>query len=304
MPGSTGRCTDDARLRQDPPLGTAPLTSRWLLIEHPGPWRTDAFGGAGLPGAVREALSRAAHAVRGRVLLIRRPGRAPKQDLRAWAVSVGGLGSVWGRWREPDDLLAAGEVLQSPPAELDVSTDPVLLVCAHGVHDVCCALRGRPLAAALAGRWPELTWECSHVGGCRFAANLILLPDGAYYGNLEPAAAVQVVEQHLAGRVSIDELRGLARHPPVAQAAFGAAHARWGPFGANEVQVRRIAQIEVDQWEIDLVLPARPAVRMIVQTSARPPAFLTCRAPRATSAVAYDVTSVRELREPGDTTVT
>ena len=33
--------------------------------------------------------------------------------------------------------------------------DPVFAVCTHGRHDTCCAERGRPAAAALAGAHPS-----------------------------------------------------------------------------------------------------------------------------------------------------
>jgi len=29
-----------------------------------------------------------------------------------------------------------------------VDQQPLYLVCTHGTHDVCCAVRGRPVAAA------------------------------------------------------------------------------------------------------------------------------------------------------------
>lgn len=296
-PGYAARCADTARAREDPPLGTAPLTRRWLLIEHPGPWRAEAFGGAELPDRVRGRLTAAARAARARVLLIRRPGRGHSRHSRAWAVSQGGSGTVWGRWREPADLHAAAEVLEHSWTDLDSDPRPVLLVCTHGVHDACCAIRGRGVAAGLAEHWPEETWECSHLGGCRFAANVIVLPDGVYYGNLDPAQAVQVVEEHRAGRVVAGYLRGPARYPPVAQTAVGVAHLRWGPFGANDVRVRRIEQVAADRWEIDLLLPSGSGLGMTVQTSARPTAQLTCQAAQSTSAVSYAVTSVRELPE-------
>ena len=57
-------------------------------------------------------------------------------------------------------------------------------MCTHGRHDACCAERGRPVAAALTAARPEQTWEVSHVGGDRFAANLLVLPEGLYYGQV------------------------------------------------------------------------------------------------------------------------
>jgi hypothetical protein len=47
---------------------------------------------------------------------------------------------------------------------------------------VCCARLGVPLAQALAARHPGPVWETTPVGGHRFAANLVLLPHGLYYG--------------------------------------------------------------------------------------------------------------------------
>lgn len=295
-PTTVVRCADTARDRQDPPIGTAPPTRRWLLIEHPGPWRIDAIRGAGFPPVLREELAVAANAAQARILLIRRPGRpARDQQSRAWAVSVGGSGTSWGRWRAPEDLRAAGEALARSAGDVGGSDHPVLLICTHGIHDTCCAVRGRPVAAALARRWPESTWECSHVGGDRFAPNVIVLPDGVYYGSLNPADAVQTVEDHLVGRVTAAFLRGVANVPPVAQAAVGMAHRRYGPLGVNDVLVDGIEQVDADRWLIDLIVADGPAVQMTVQTSARPPARLTCRAPLATSAVAYDVIDVREV---------
>ena len=67
---------------------------------------------------------------------------------------------------------------------------PGLRVCTHGRHDTCCAERGRPVAAALAAAHPELTWEVSHIGGDRFAANALVLPHGLYYGRLDADSVV------------------------------------------------------------------------------------------------------------------
>src|SRR4029453_5830608 len=59
-----------------------------------------------------------------------------------------------------------------------------------GRHGACCAERGRPVAAALAQAHPEETWEVSHIGGDRFAGNLLVLPNGLYYGRLDPGPAL------------------------------------------------------------------------------------------------------------------
>ena len=69
------------------------------------------------------------------------------------------------------------------------------------------------MAAALTASHPEQTWEVSHVGGDRFAANVLALPEGLYYGRMEPGTASQVATLHEEGRVDIDRLRGRASYP-------------------------------------------------------------------------------------------
>ena len=86
---------------------------------------------------------------------------------------------------------------------------PYVLVCTNGRHDACCATFGRPLARALReSRWGEHTWECSHVGGDRFAANLVVLPDGLYFGRCDVGDAERVLNAYERGRLDLPNFRG------------------------------------------------------------------------------------------------
>jgi hypothetical protein len=100
-----------------------------------------------------------------------------------------------------------------------ISHEPVYLVCTHGRHDACCAVRGRPVAAALASAFPERTWECSHIGGDRFAANVVVLPHGLFYGHVPPVRAVELARHYDKGLVVPDLLRGSGAFTPPVQAA-------------------------------------------------------------------------------------
>lgn len=288
------RCAGSARDRADPPLGTAPRTLRWLLLEHDGPWRSDALAGSGLPEDLLGRLNGAAVRADGRILLIRRPGRQRRSRRRRWAVADAVAGTVWGDWSRPDDLEEAAEVLGGEPWT-GGQADPVLLVCTHGVHDTCCALRGRPVAAVLHEQWPDATWECSHVGGDRFAANVVVLPDGVYYGNLDAGDASGVFAEHLEGRMDIAHLRGLARFTPVVQVAVGALLERYGPFPAAAVTDADAYATAADRWVVEVGVSGQPRRRVTVATSPRPAAALTCHAARRTSAVGYEVVEVATL---------
>jgi len=309
-------CADGARERGDDLVGTAAPAHRWLLVEHPGPWAVDALAGSGIDKEVQDRLRLAAHRSGARILLVRRPGRQPARRRRSWAVVDAGSTAVrWGAWSAGEDLLEAAVALSDvtaasggPGGAPGTAADgdapgpgqPLLLVCAHGRHDTCCAVRGRPVADQLGQRWPDATWECSHVGGDRFAANLMVLPDGACYGNLDADSAVDVVTAHLQGRVDVDHLRGVSTQPPVAQAAIAAALRRFGPAALSQVGVGGVEPRGSETWRVTLTGtgPVPRRVEATVLRTRTAPARLTCRAAGPTTAFRYEVPDLRQVGAP------
>ncbi|SEC93457.1 hypothetical protein SAMN04489844_3289 [Nocardioides exalbidus] len=290
----TFRCSDDAAARHDPALGTAPPQRDWLLVEHPGPWPVTAPFGADLPTPLLRALGHPGL----RTLFVRRHGRegaaAAMSGPRRWFRAHSGLVRT-GVWEHPDDLLASlGDGVE---AGGEPHADPLLLVCTHGVHDACCAIKGRPLAAALARRWPDETWECSHLGGDRFAPTVLVLPDLACYGGMPAESAVPTLEAHLAGHVQTRWLRGVAGLHPAEQVALGEVHERWGPAAATAAVPRLVEQdgtFDAGRWTVEVLGddPLPPAVRVVIASSRRDEALLTCRTTRPTRAVQWDVVTV------------
>ncbi|OLT44910.1 hypothetical protein BJF86_10745 [Serinicoccus sp. CNJ-927] len=309
------RCSDAARERADPLPGTAPPQPRLLLVEVPGGWPFDAL--QALPDDVRDDVARESAAAWARVLLIRRPGEQHRRvgPWRWYAVDPGappGSRVVRGAWSSGAELLtgtarlrqmageAAARATAAEPVGLtDASADDeqLLLVCTHGRKDVCCAVRGRPVAAALQEAWPDQTWECSHTGGDRFAANLLVLPDGACYGALDPGTAARLVRDHREGVPSVAHLRGALGQHRVVQSAVLAALARWQvpwdavhPLGAPvELPVEAPAGDDRDdgaapvvgRWHTDVRVRGQGAWRATGVERLAAPQRLTCRAPRA-----------------------
>lgn len=210
----TFRCSAASEDRAESMAGTASTVRSFLLVEHPGPWGVDALRDARLPDGIGPELRARAAATRTKVLLIRRPSGASKvaEGVRVFAAYTH-HSEPWLETTVLDDLhgvhdleleaLAAGRSLGLTP-----HTEPVLAVCTHGRHDTCCAERGRPVAAGLAQAFPEQTWETSHIGGDRFAANLLVLPHGLYFGRLEADTARGVARLLAAGELDLDHLRG------------------------------------------------------------------------------------------------
>ncbi|HET9872443.1 MAG TPA: sucrase ferredoxin [Propionibacteriaceae bacterium] len=294
-PTSAFRCSVAAERRGDSQVGTAPPARRWLLIEHRGPWAFAAVASSGIDPLVLAELQQAADRAAARILLIRRPGRREATGARSWAVVSHEGAAVWGTWSADDQLRTAVEALGMPPAS--GQADPVLLVCAHGLHDPCCAVRGRPVAAALQQQWPEWTWECSHVGGDRFAPNVVVLPDGAYYGGVGVLDAVTTIRAHLEGAVQAQHLRGLSTMSPPAQAAVVAAHARYGPAGARQISVAEVHRVGDHRFAVAIrgsgTVPAQ--LHAVVRARRLPDALLTCRASAETSSLDYVVETLEPL---------
>jgi hypothetical protein len=245
------RCAEVADAAGDAREGTAPPADRWFLIEHPGPWGRVAFAQSGLGGAVVTAVDRWARARSGRVLLVRRPGRrTPGATPRRWfrVDSRPGHESVRsGTFVGDDELVAALDDPGEPHGGLH-------LVCAHGRHDTCCAVRGRPVAAALAAADPDRTWECSHVGGCRFAPAVVLLPHGFVFGGAPPADAVTLVKDYAAGRVDPRWLRGRSSLGPAVQAAQHHARSATGALGVDALRPVGLTSSGT-RWRVELADP-------------------------------------------------
>ncbi|MGB0101483.1 MAG: sucrase ferredoxin, partial [Nocardioides sp.] len=190
-PSPTFRCAAQSLLRDEPVTGTATHVRTWLLLEHVGPWGDTALRDARLPDGLGPALVAQARTHRAKVLLIRRFSSRPDGPaLRVFAAHADPVapriesGTVADA-REVLDL-DLGAFRTGGTSGLAPYDGSILCVCTNGRHDSCCAERGRPVARALDQAHPEETWEVSHIGGDRFAANMVVLPHGLYYGRLDP----------------------------------------------------------------------------------------------------------------------
>jgi hypothetical protein len=73
---------------------------------------------------------------------------------------------------------------------------------------------------ALVAARPEQAWQCSHVGGDRFAANLVVLPHGLYFGHVTSESALEVADAIERGELVLDLLRGRSVDAPAVQSAL------------------------------------------------------------------------------------
>lgn len=222
-------CSDQSLARDDPMFGTASAGSSWLMLELEGPWGQHAFlqSPTVIDPDLGRAIVRRAEAAKMRIAAIRRHGRRSDTPRWRWYVAQADPGR---------EALYHGEV-DDPREYLNLALDgsdgelvegPLVAVCAHGKHDQCCAVRGRAAVSAIAAEYPESTWECSHLGGDRFAATMLVLPVGLCYGRVDSTDAVDLIARYHDGRLNDDFLRGRTSLPHAVQAAQHFARQQWG----------------------------------------------------------------------------
>ena len=243
-------CAETSRAHAESLHATASRVDTWILLEYRGLWAHDAVDGSTLSPALKAYL--VAERVRlphARILFVRRPERRTKDGLIAYVARSTESERELRRLEleRHDDLL--GLDLETAGTPVD---HPLFLVCTHGKHDRCCSRFGRPLYDAVREQVDEgWAWQSSHVGGDRFAGNLVVLADGVYYGRVEPADAWVVVEAALERRVYLPLYRGRSCYGFAAQAAELAVRETTSLLGVDDVKVRSIARA-ADGWRADV----------------------------------------------------
>jgi hypothetical protein len=247
-------CSDISRENDEPLGATASRIDRWLLVEYRGLWSSDALTGSGLSDQVKARLRelRAAHP-RTRLLFIRRPDRRHHHRLNVYVADSRegreGLGRL--EISHHEDLRTLDPWTAAAP-----TAESLFLACTHGKHDPCCARYGRPLFEALNEQLdPESAWQCTHVGGDRFAGNVVCLPHGLYYGRVDRDDVPVLVDDHLAGQISLTHYRGRSCWSFAVQAAERRIRAEEGLTSIGDLSLAGVEQAG-DRWTVMFETPA------------------------------------------------
>lgn len=243
---------------REPLAGSAPFARAWLVVEHPGPWGRQALTDSGIPEAVVQHISQAEAQSPLRFLAARRIDHDRRHGesssaRRVWlahcdprqgetrTITINHLQQIL-EW----DLTALAEG-HFPNVGGRIG-EPVEFICTHSKRDTCCAILGRERIAQVPATLYDRVWECSHLGGHRFAATSLFLPSGRVYGRLPRSDSAHPGELAEPGP---QHLRGSSYLPPALQAA--------------EAAVRIQAHLtEYDTLSVEEVRAAGDAVTVLV----------------------------------------
>lgn len=264
------RCSDGSEAVREQLAGTAPCALAWVALEQSGPWGARAFTQSHLDPAVGGAIEDRAAEHDVRPALIRGPGRhaddptTSAERPRTVLVASTRPGVTWlleGSVRNPADLLQldwaalrrgdVDAVRRSLPA-LEPSSRAHLLVCTNAKRDVCCAVKGRPVALGAAAAHPGQVWEVTHTSGHRFAPTTVLLPAGTLHGRVDVARAGELLRAAERGATVLDGSRGRSTWPAPAQVAELAVREQHTVLSLDALTVRAHAALDGDTWSTDL----------------------------------------------------
>jgi len=240
----------------EPLVATAAERSFWLLLEYDARWQPQATSDNDLPTAVQEWLDDQLEAAgsSGRLLFIRR--RREGDGLHNFFVALA-------REENPalyhflvetyEDLLALNPSLLLTGEDVfpeQRREAPLFLTCTHGTRDRCCARNGIPVFQALQELVGDAVWQSSHVGGHRFAANVVTFPDATYYGRVQPEDTAALVAACRRGELYLPQLRGRACYPEVVQAADYFLREETGETALHAFRFAALEQHDDASWTV------------------------------------------------------
>lgn len=219
-------CSEYSIQSHEPLIGTATHARVWLLLEYPGRWEPKAYEDGDLPESVRAHVD--AHVARMsggvKVQLVRQEGSRDRAGHTLFVAvtddpSPGVYRFTLDSYEDIQSIdLAAVAAPEAAYASFRLS-DPLVAVCTHGKRDRCCARHGVAVYEALQGEWGENLWQTSHIGGHRFAANVLHFPHGIAYGRVRAEDAPSLSGAIRGGNIYPDRLRGRVRYRGGEQAA-------------------------------------------------------------------------------------
>jgi hypothetical protein len=279
---------------------TASRIDHWILLEYRGLWERDVLGGSLFSSELKTHLREQLRTLRNaRLLFVKKPerraygrrqlyfGSSRPGEERFFQLEVDHHEDLRGF-----DFVAALSGSETPGVPVE---HPLLVVCTHGKRDRCCAKYGQPLYDALR-RNTETghVWQSTHVGGDRFAGNVVELPHGLYYGRVGPGDVRGLLAAHAAGRVHLDRYRGRSAYSFPLQAAEQAIREAEGLPGIDDLVLAGSQRLGDAAWRVRFRAPDGVVHEVdVCEEPAEEPAYLTCGAEEPKRALRYAATALR-----------
>jgi len=252
-------CSDLSVEAREDLIATATQTSVYLLLEYNDAWGAKAIPESKLPQVVKTWLRDCEKSeANTKSLFIRRPQASSDPGIHFFVAAVTETNpSLYHFLLEDYESiieLDIRKILQDDPIYIENRfEDPLFMVCTNGRRDACCSRKGVPvfdvMQKAIGGTTTAQVWQVSHVGGHRFAANLICLPHGLLYGRVDEISVRTILDSYNNGQVYLPNLRGRVCFSKIIQACEFHLRDQSGETGLDVCNLLDWSEISPSIWQ-------------------------------------------------------
>lgn len=217
-------CNECSRQVGERQFASAPRVDVWLLLEYGGAWGNKALPESDLAPELKARLNTWLDTTPNSKFLFIKQREGQTSQPRFYVALSRETGSRLYRFDLSHDdallMLDLNAVIQADAAyDAHLTDERILAVCTNGRRDIACSKYGIPVYNALAEIDAASVWQCTHMGGHRFAGLLAALPSGVCYGYLDADDARDVLDAVNRDDLLVENTRGRSCYDAPAQAA-------------------------------------------------------------------------------------
>ena len=205
-------CTNNSLESREQLFGTAPQVDHWFVIEYSSNWEKEAFEESNIPEKVKSTINDLLEFFsNSRLQLIRNESSGNENITFYYAHSTEFDPKLYKFSLDTyEDLLNIDLIalIESGDIQNFESNERIALVCTHGSYDTCCGKFGVPIYENLLEHNDITSWRTTHVGAHRFSANIVMLPEGIYYGRVNEDNFEELLKSHRSNNIYLDCYRG------------------------------------------------------------------------------------------------
>jgi hypothetical protein len=233
--------------------GSAPHRTTWFLLEYGRPWGAKAFEESSLDEPIKQHIRQALDQIPTANILLIKQSEPQRTGIRFYIANTHADAPELYAYtlNSYQDLLSIDLV---HPAAEHRTAEPLYLICTNGKRDQCCSKFGLGVYRAAQQQVGPQAWQCSHLGGHRFAATALFLPSGLCYGRLTPASIGEVLGCDQAGDIHLPTLRGRVGYPQPLQAAEYLLRDSLHVTAHDAVKVVSAQESASNSWDVDVLV--------------------------------------------------
>jgi hypothetical protein len=257
-------CSLNSSHLQEDIFATASYFTKLLLVEYNFPWSEDPFTSNLLPQEINDYLLHFKKASRSnRVLFIKNKQKANLQ------INIFAINNLWEQpytnhfiFTDHKELLNFSEAALFSKTHENKFPELIYLVCTNGKKDKCCSKFGVPVFKQLS-QLAANVWECTHVGGDRFAPNVLTLPYCIFYGSLSIEDLHTMVKLTNEQKIFLNKYRGRSCNSLIEQAAEYYLMKQLNNLNIFDYEIVNSAQTSPGYFEVEFRNTKTGALKLI-----------------------------------------